>query len=184
MTIDPAPSNNPVVFVSYPIVHLAWHDERDGNKEIYYKRSTDGGLTWSADTRLTNAAGISGRPAISVSGQALHLAWYDERDGNAELYYKQDPTANTVGLDELAASAPLFSVHPNPANSDLTIDFAGMVQQGSIELTSVLGETVYRASFMGISTKRIQLMDVPNGMYFLTVYDGQRSGSQKIMIGR
>src|ERR1041385_1892199 len=36
------------------ILHLIFFDERDGNRELYYKRSTNGGATWSPDTRLTN----------------------------------------------------------------------------------------------------------------------------------
>ena len=184
LTIDPAPSNNPSVSVSGLIVHLVWHDERDGNKEIYYKRSTDGGLTWDADTRLTNAAGTSGRPAVSISGQAVHVAWYDDRDGNSEVYYKQDPTGNAVGLDEQPGHAALFSVYPNPAHADLTLAFAEMMHHGAVELTSVPGETVYRGSILATSTTRIRLTDIPNGLYFLTVYDGQRSHSRKIVIER
>jgi len=70
------------------IVHVAWNDNRDGNIEIYYKRSTDGGLTWGPDTRLTNSPGDSYRPSLAVSGGNLHCVWYDSRDGNYEIYYK------------------------------------------------------------------------------------------------
>jgi hypothetical protein len=35
-------------------VHIVWIDKRDGNTEIYYKCSTDGGINWQADVRLTN----------------------------------------------------------------------------------------------------------------------------------
>ena len=34
-------------------MHVVWHDYRDGNSEIYYKRSIDGGVSWSADMQLT-----------------------------------------------------------------------------------------------------------------------------------
>lgn len=34
-------------------IHVVWSDNRDGNDEIYYKRSVDGGLTWGDDIRLT-----------------------------------------------------------------------------------------------------------------------------------
>ena len=182
LTIDLAPSNNPTVSVSGPIVHLVWHDERDGNKEVYYKRSTDGGLNWGADTRITNAAGTSGRPSVSVSGQAVHVVWYDDRDGNSEVYYTQDPTGNVVGIDELPGNAPLFSVYPNPAHSELTVVFSAMVHHGSIVVTSVLGETAYREAIPATSSMRMQLSDLPNGIYFIAVYDGQRSQSQKVVI--
>ena len=70
-------------------VHAAWHDSRDGYFEIYYKRSIDGGNNWSADVRLTNDPQGSDVPSISASGNHVHVTWYDQRDGNSEIYYKR-----------------------------------------------------------------------------------------------
>ena len=47
-------------------IHVVWHDDRDGNTEIYYKRSTDNGTTWGADTRLTTDISWSERPSVAV----------------------------------------------------------------------------------------------------------------------
>ena len=47
-------------------IHICWYDSRDGNYEIYYKRSTNGGLNWSSDVRLTNYANNSFRPSIAI----------------------------------------------------------------------------------------------------------------------
>jgi len=68
-------------------VHVTWYDKRDGNWEIYYKRSVDGGLTWDPDTRLTNDPALSKSPAIAISGSFVHVVWCDNRDGNNEIYY-------------------------------------------------------------------------------------------------
>jgi hypothetical protein len=82
-------SGPPSASVSDSIVHVVWRDGRDGNGEIYYKRSSDGGLTWGTDTRLTNNSYESWFPSITVSGQIVHVVWYDERDGNSEIYHKR-----------------------------------------------------------------------------------------------
>ena len=58
-------------------VHVVWYDNRDGNYEIYYKRSTDAGATWGSDTRLTNNTGISYYPAVAVRGDTVHVVWQD-----------------------------------------------------------------------------------------------------------
>ena len=85
---------------SASLLHLIWYDNRDGNQEIYYKSSTDGGTTWGNDTRLTNAAGNSLFPDVSISGSTLHVVWYDGRDGNNEIYYKRSTDAGiTWGTD-------------------------------------------------------------------------------------
>src|SRR5262245_115166 len=77
-------------------LHVTWFDERDGNREIYYKRSIDAGLNWSADTRLTNNPAISMFPAIAASSSVVHVVWEEYRDGNAEIYYKRSTDAGAT----------------------------------------------------------------------------------------
>ncbi len=77
------------VSVSGMVVHVVWHDLRDGNIEIYYKRSPDGGVSWGGDTRLTSFTGQSVNPSVTVSGSVVHVVWEEQRDGNPEIYYKR-----------------------------------------------------------------------------------------------
>ena len=81
--------NGRCIAASGNIVHVVWHSIRDGNPEIYYKRSQDGGLSWGADIRLTNNSYDSNEPSIAVSGSVVHVIWNDTRDGNYETYYKR-----------------------------------------------------------------------------------------------
>jgi len=71
-------------------IHVVWSDETPGNAEIYYKKSTDGGVTWSISQRLTWNSGISEVPAIAVNPSGdLHALWWDNTPGNAEIFYKK-----------------------------------------------------------------------------------------------
>ncbi len=91
---------NPSVASSGSDVIVAWYDNRDLNAEIYIKRSTNGGLSWSADTRITNNTGSSQYPSIFMEGSIVHLAWTDNRDGNPETYYKRSADGGvTWGAD-------------------------------------------------------------------------------------
>jgi len=61
------------------VVHVAWADGRQnppGNYEIFYKRSTDGGLNWGLDKRLTNFSNLTWFPSIAVSGSIVQIVWY------------------------------------------------------------------------------------------------------------
>lgn len=70
-------------------IHIAWHDETPGNDEIYYKKSTDGGATWTTK-RLSFNSGGSWIPSIAVdSSNHIHVTWYDTTPGNEEIYYKR-----------------------------------------------------------------------------------------------
>jgi hypothetical protein len=72
------------------MIHVVWSEYASGSSEIYYKRSTDGGLTWSSGQRLTWMPGDSSQPAITVdSGNGIHVVWSDNTGGNSEVYYKK-----------------------------------------------------------------------------------------------
>jgi len=71
-------------------IHIVWEDKTPGNDEIYYKRSTDGGLTWQPAKRLTWNAGYSWSPAIATDSSGnIHVVWVDSTPGNNEIYYKK-----------------------------------------------------------------------------------------------
>ncbi|MCB0727995.1 MAG: T9SS type A sorting domain-containing protein [Ignavibacteriae bacterium] len=82
-------SMRPSISVSGSFIHVAGESFRDGNFEIYYKRSTDGGTTWGADTLLTYNILHQFCPSISASGATVHIVWQDNRDDNYEIYYKR-----------------------------------------------------------------------------------------------
>jgi hypothetical protein len=127
VTNNPAVTYTPSVTFSGSNVHVVWSVNRDGNFEIYYNRSTDGGLSWGTDTRLTNDPGYSFRSFVSVSGTAVHVLWTDNRDGNFEIYYKRNPTGNPVGIINISTGIPSsFSLgqnYPNPFNPTTKIRF-------------------------------------------------------------
>ncbi len=107
LTNDVSFSELPSIAVFGSIVHVVWDDQRDGNKEIYYKHSTDGGITWTSDTRLTNDNAASGGPSIALSESVVHIVWIDHRDGNYEVYYKQSTNAGiNWGADIRLTNAP------------------------------------------------------------------------------
>jgi hypothetical protein len=127
LTNDTSGSYFPSLAVSGPVVHVVWMDGRDGNWEIYYKRSTNAGISWGADTRLTNITGTSTYPSIAVYGTVVHVVWSDYRDGNYEIYYKRNPTGNPIGIKNISSVIPssysLQQNYPNPFNPTTKIKF-------------------------------------------------------------
>lgn len=102
LTNNSSDSWDPCVSVNDSVVHVVWMDKRDGSTyEIYYKSSTDGGITWGPDTRLTNASGESWYPNIAVSGLIAHVVWQDNRDVNDEIYYKESTDGGTTWGEDI-----------------------------------------------------------------------------------
>jgi BNR repeat-like domain len=89
LTWNSGGSWSPVIAVdSFGIPHVVWYDDTPGNSEIFYKKSTDGGTTWTTSRRLTWTSGPSLSPDIVLdSADSLHLVWGDGTQGNYEIYY-------------------------------------------------------------------------------------------------
>jgi len=69
-------------------VHVFWQDSRPDNYEVFYKRSLDGGRTWTLARNLTKNSGNSERPVVAIdSGGTIHVAWNDDTPHNAEISY-------------------------------------------------------------------------------------------------
>jgi len=169
--------------VSGSNIHLVWEVFGDGNNnDIYYKRSTDGGLTWGAETLLTNNSTKSNGsyPFVSASGSAVHVVWMDNRDGNSEIYYKRNPTGNPVGIEELSSSGLQFTVFPNPASTEIKVRSLENINELSI--TDMYGKELYYSKVLNPTTElRIPTSDFPSGIYFIQVKKGNRISVQKFI---
>jgi len=120
LTNDSAVSWYPSIASSGRSVHVAWMDTRVGDAEIYYKRSTDGGATWSADIRLTIAPFGSDYPSISTSGPNVHLVWEDWRVGSWQVYHKYSTDEGVTWSSDrrLTDRPPASPMYPVVASSD------------------------------------------------------------------
>lgn len=113
ITANDSLSYYPSVAASGNNVHIVWCDERDGNQEIYYRRSVNNGTDWGTATRLTNNDSVSMSSCIAVSGDTVHVVWLENRDDNYEIYYKRSTDNGTTwGTDTRLTNAPGYSTDP------------------------------------------------------------------------
>ena len=186
LTFDPALSNPPVISVSGLVVHIVWRDNRDGNNEIYYKRSTDGGVSWEPDIRLTNDNSWSYNPSIATSGSDVHVVWNDERNGNLEIYYKRSEdgginwgedtrltnTGATSQLPSIAASGPnvhlVWDEYHSSSNYEIhykrSMD-GGISWDNDLRLTDAFGYSICPNLFLSGSVVHLVWQDDREGDY-------------------
>jgi uncharacterized membrane protein len=71
-------------------VYIVWHDNRDGNSEIYYAKLEKGKYGETPENyRLSKNPASSLYPRVAVDpDDNVHVVWGDTRDGNSEIYYK------------------------------------------------------------------------------------------------
>jgi hypothetical protein len=122
-------------------LHLLWDDNSPGNFEIYYKKSVNGGVTWSTNQRLTWTGGYSELPAVALdsSGQ-IHLTWQDNTPGNYEIYHK----GSTDGGASWTASQRLIWTAGNSSGPALAADASGRLHVTWCDLTPGNKEIYYR----------------------------------------
>jgi hypothetical protein len=97
LTYNPGSSTHPTIAVdSNDNIHIVWDDSTPGTGEIYHKKSTNGGTTWTTK-RMTYNSGGSYYPSIAVdSNDNLHTSWHDYTPGNSEIYYKRSTNAGST----------------------------------------------------------------------------------------
>jgi hypothetical protein len=89
LTHNAGESSFPAIAVSGNNVHVIWADDSSGKWQFNYKRSLDNGVTWSKTNRFKNNARDFDNLDIAVSGSNVHVVWYDETHGAAEIYYRR-----------------------------------------------------------------------------------------------
>jgi hypothetical protein len=192
LTNNPYASVSPSVAVSGSVVHVVWDDRRDGsNGEIYYKRSTNEGVSWGADTRLTNNTAESWYPSIAVSGSVVHVIWRDYRDGNFEIYYKRNPTGNPIGIKNISSEIPssysLEQNYPNPFNPITNVKFQ-ISNSGSVKIIvfDLLGKEV--ATLVneqlapGTYSVDFNATNFPSGVYFYRLTTNDFTATKKLIL--
>jgi hypothetical protein len=106
LTNNPAIASAPSITASGNDIHIVWQDYRDARHEIYYKRSTNNGLTWSADTKLTSELFGSRNPKIYSSGNMVHVVYFSG-EPNSEIFYKRSANSGVAWENSVQVSASL-----------------------------------------------------------------------------
>lgn len=102
-------------------VHVVWREQATDGPAVYYKRSPDGGVSWGPAVRLGPCPGPdeSGNPSIAVSGDAVHVVWWDERaapQAPPQVWYKRSPDGGLTWESERAiANSPAPAAFPSIA---------------------------------------------------------------------
>lgn len=89
---SPFHQDYPTIVTGADKVYIAWEDGRNGDADIFYSESSDGGLTWrDPNLRVNDDTGSldQTRPAISVTSNGTAcVVWEDYRSGdNHDIFF-------------------------------------------------------------------------------------------------
>lgn len=109
------------------IVHLVWHDRRNGYNTCFYDQSLDGGETFSNDIMINDEMDSVSCvfPRIAVdNNKDIYVTWVDERNGNDkyDVFFSRNDNITALNNDNYQpVKFTLFQNYPNPFNPQTTI---------------------------------------------------------------
>jgi hypothetical protein len=82
-------SINRQIAVAGSNVYVVWADNTPGNYEIFFRKSTNGGITFGSTINVSNNAGFSFFPQIAVAGSTVYVVWTDNTPGNNDIFFRK-----------------------------------------------------------------------------------------------
>ena len=129
VVLDTVIANWPAIAVSGNEVYVANDIVTSAspyNTEIFFLKSSDNGVTWSAHQQLTFSAGRSEDEAIIAQGTDVFMSWNDNRNGTMQIFYKHsDDEGSTWDPDVLVNSEPSYGTMVCVDGADINIPSAG-----------------------------------------------------------
>ncbi|WP_053976315.1 reprolysin-like metallopeptidase [Mangrovimonas xylaniphaga] len=137
--------------------------------------------TFSPQTPLNEFSGLG-----SNGEWKLEISDFSPMDyGTLNSWYIEICTATptSLGVDKFAANK--FTIFPNPNKGEFTIKLNSLSGNDiKVDVYDVRGRLIYKKSFTNSSDfiQTIGLNNVQSGMYLVTVNDGERSATKKIIV--
>jgi hypothetical protein len=100
ITTTVAESRNPSLTWTGSEFGVVWHDDRDGNWEVYFALISSTGAKIGPDLRVTSDAASSASPQITWASSEFGISWFDQRNGNREIYFSRvSSIGDKIGTD-------------------------------------------------------------------------------------
>jgi len=117
--------------------------------------------------------------AFGATNIEQFVALHDNYEGAAYIDNIELAEGNLAGVNTVLANK--FSVSPNPANNLVTIANADNMLVNAVSVTDMNGRVVKTAAFDGVAQAQVNVSDLANGVYMMTISSDKGSVTKKIV---
>jgi hypothetical protein len=182
-------------------IDAIWLDTRDDpggfDSALYYSFSTDSGLSWSANERLSDSFDPHvGWPQQNKMGDyfdmvsddtGFMLAWATTFNGEQDVYFGRRSVATGIEAETMSRPVALLQSHPNPFDRSTTVRYE-VPRDAFVTLkvydalgreVATLVENVHTA---GSYQKQFEGRGLPSGVYFYRLRAGETLDTKKVLL--
>jgi hypothetical protein len=178
---------------------IAWHDERNGNPDVYAQRYNSSGNPLGSNYLVPNPQYASFdqlAPAVATHGSNIYFAWQDNRRAKGwDIYAKVvDWNWTKVGEEQNAGLPKSFELaqnYPNPFNPSTIIEYAlPRDARARIDVYNILGQKVKTLvdEYQVAGHKRVTWdgkndsgQEISTGIYFYRIDTGDFVQAKKMV---
>jgi hypothetical protein len=116
----------PQIVVSDGNIYVAWEDDIPGNVDIFFTRSTDGGVSFEAVQNLSDNSGLSEKFQLGAASGNVYVVWHDFTDfantfGDIFLRRSTDSGESFEAAVNLSSTPDGFSQAPSLAVDEINV---------------------------------------------------------------
>ena len=116
---------NPEVSSNDNNVYVVWQGQStNGNQDIFLRKSSNYGASFSAAENISNDPGGSGNPDIAVVGNDTHVTWEGTTPGNNFVFYTKSNNGSDFGTPQKLSGNQGISYNPEISVKDNSITSA------------------------------------------------------------
>jgi type IX secretion system substrate protein len=133
-------------------------------------------------TLISSPPTVMGMPSMSVSSGGIITAHATAVNSGGMTTV----LCTNVGINEIVLDNS-FMVLPNPSTGNFIISFEGTIMKGKVEILNILGVPINIGIAENISNeskKEINFENISDGIYFVKVFDGEKSYCKKLIVER
>ena len=164
-------------------VHLIYNEEIPGGSALYYRYSTDQGLSFTAPLSLLNwtvPSFTSGEYQSLILGKdnLFHLTYVDWNDFGEARHLIFAPMLTSIYAIDPDSDAP--EIFPNPAGDAITIRCNSSMKGALYEVMDLAGKNILMGE-LAQETTTVKTAALPGAVYLVRISKGSRSFIQKLL---